>query len=341
MLAFASREEGLLDDRAIGSCDFERPFDVVARLLDATMSRVRRQGIDRRYVEMEDEGVEPRGAIEINRSIAQLLPAQGRIAWRVDELISDTPANRLLKCALRHLMRRQEIETVLRMRLRAHVQSLGDVADVGVLEALRSQTRVPEGLRAYRQGLRLARLALEHLLPDEGVQGRSWQALLDDPDRMGDLFERFVRGFAAFEFEDSATVSVRHLHWNVSGASRRGEELLPEMRTDVFLDWNDGPPTIGECKFYEVPLVESVYGSVRKLRSGHLYQLMSYLRAAERLLGVRARGLLVYARVGEDVFEDLVLDGYPVRVATVDLSREWSHLRTALLEVLVPNAGER
>lgn len=337
MLAYASRDAGLLDDRAIAAGDFERPLDLVGRILNATMRRLRQQGLDRQYLELHEQGTEPRGAISIERSIARLLPAQGQLAWTVDDLVVDTPCNRLVKCALRHLMNTSQVDRALRLQLRAHIQWLSEVQDIGALDAIRAPVRAPAGLPAYRPALRLSRLVLEHLLPDEGRTGRAWRSLLNDPKQLGDLFESFVRGFAVFELAEQASVSVRKLSWELGQHSTGASQLLPEMRTDVFIEWRHRPPTVGECKFYSSPLAQPRFGSEKKLRSQHLYQLMAYLRATERVEGVKPRGLLVYARVDEGMLEDLVLEGFNLRVATLDLSQEWDEVRGGLLTILSEN----
>jgi len=333
MLAYASRDAGLLDNRAIAACDFEQPLELVGRLLDASMRRLRRRGLNHEYRSIEEQGPAPRGAITLSATIARLLPAQGKLAWTVDELLPDTPENRVLKATMRLLMSHGGIGSKIRARLRTHVTWLSGVRDISPREAVRVRVTVPRALPEYRPALRLAGLALENLLPDAGQEGSRWNALLQDPERMGDLFERFVRGFAAYEFEDRAAVSARQLSWDVTSASPAGEEIMPIMRTDVFVQWKTGAATVCECKFYEEPLAKHAWSATAKLRASHLYQLTAYLRATAREAAEKPSGLLLYARAGEPITQQYILEGYRTMVATLDLARDWPDIRSELLDV--------
>lgn len=335
MLAYANRDAGLLDDRSIGACDFERPLDLLARLLDASLRRLRLRGLHREYMEISEEGPAPRGAIDLNRTIARLLPANGALAWNVDELVADTPANRVLKCGLRSILAASEaVEQGTRSRLRRHAAMFGSVADVPAREAVRLRAEVPRGQPVYRHALQLARLALERVLPDTGQAGNSWHALLEDPNEMGLLFEKFVRGFADYELRGEAKVSAPRFHWDVGSSGEVDTALLPSMQTDVVLQWNDGEVTVCECKFYEKPLSRRTAESRDKVSSFHLYQLTAYLRAQQRQGGATPSGLLLYARVDDEIECNWPLEGFSVRVSAVNLTQPWGAIRDQLLGTL-------
>src|SRR5690606_8221069 len=138
-----------------------------------------------------------------------------------------------------------------------------------------------------------------------------------------------------------AQVGVCHYKWRVEDATEQGRSLLPRMETDIFIDWKEGTPTIGECKFYREPFVIRRRGATTKLHAGHLYQLMAYLRAASQHAEPPPTGLLVYATVGESVWETMVLDGFPITIVTLDLSRAWPELRASLLRALETTSPPR
>lgn len=95
-----------------------------------------------------------------------------------------------------------------------------------------------------------------------------------------------------------------------------------------------GRSDILECKFYQTPFLAHPQSEVEKVRSLHLYQLLAYLRAAERKWGKSPRGQILYALAGRAVSERWVLDGCDCSVSTIDLSREWGEIRGELLGVL-------
>lgn len=342
LLAYAARDIGVLGDQEIGEVEAGDDFEILARLLDVGMRRIFRRGLDKRYIELEERGTHPRGALDVDRTIGQLLHLRGELAFRVDDRLPDTHANQVLRTALRFAMRSERLAPKLKRRLRAHATRLHGVSDISPRKALSLSPKIPRGLHEYRPVLRVAELCLARALPDEGAAGHAWRKLLDDEEQMGRLFEGFVRGFAKCHFGERARVSGKEFRWPKAEFSERGAALIPKMITDVFIDWRAGPPTIGECKFYKKPFVHGPHGGPSKLHSQHLYQLMAYLRAADREYDGKPSGLLVYATVDETVSERMEIDGYDFGVVSLDLARAWPELReqmTAVVEACAPPQG--
>lgn len=333
MLVFAGRDAGLLSDRDVGECDFDRPLDLLAQLLDASLARLRNRGLERRYITQHEHGAAPRGTVSLDRAIAQLMLPRGHLAWTADDLLSDTPANRVLKAALRIVLRDATVRTERRRGARRSLDSFAGVSDLSPREACRAKAQAPRALPAYTNALRLAHLILEHSLPDEGAEGSSWQRLASDPERMGELFEAFVRGYLAYHLKGRARVHAPLLDWECEAIDVASLAMLPIMRSDVCVEIAGRPPGIIECKFYQMPLVTHVWSEVEKLRSGHLYQLLAYLRAGERRWGTRPRGMLLYAVAGRSVDLTWSLEGFEVRVRSLDLGVEWEKLAKALDEI--------
>jgi 5-methylcytosine-specific restriction enzyme subunit McrC len=150
---------------------------------------------------------------------------------------------------------------------------------------------------------------------------------------MARLFEHFVSRFYQNELGSKGwTVkSLEHIHWDSLDIS----ELLPEMQADAILR-GDGRVVVVECKFYRETLQSSRWSQQSKIRSSHLYQLMTYLRNLEATLpGQVVEGLLVYPAVDVDFVEDLKLSGHPVRVCTVNLAREWEEIAERMRRMMV------
>src|SRR5687768_6517156 len=105
MLAFCWREMGLVESGSLGACDFERHLDVAGRLLDAALTRVFRRGVALDFVTIEDVASQPRGALDLQRTVRERLTLRGELAFRVDDLTEDTPPNRVIKSALGVLLR--------------------------------------------------------------------------------------------------------------------------------------------------------------------------------------------------------------------------------------------
>jgi len=333
MLAFCWRDADLIGGGALGACDFERPFDVAARLLDVALKRLFRRGLDMNYVIVEDAGPRPRGSLDLPRTNRELLVARGQLAFNVDEFSADTPANRLIKAATKVLLNTPDVDLGVREQLRRHMAKFAGVTDVAPQRAGGLRTIVPRHEYAYGEALWLARLALSTSLPDEGLTGTGRTNLLRTQDRTGKLFEGFVRGAARHFLEGRAHVGAPHLEFGVQLAASRGLSLLPQMRTDALITWMSGERALIECKFYEAPLVISERGTQEKFRTGHLFQALSYLNALSKV-GTQPSGTLLYASPGGSLDETMVLEGFPFRVTWIDLTAEWPALRQQVIDIV-------
>jgi 5-methylcytosine-specific restriction enzyme subunit McrC len=128
------------------------------------------------------------------------------------------------------------------------------------------------------------------------------------------------------------------LHWR---RDRPGadEEYLPQMRTDLVLS-SAGRVIVADAKYYRETLTERL--GKRSINSGNLYQLFAYLSNHRVDVGGRElSGLLIYPRTTESVWIDVVLHSYPVRVASIDLSRQWNEIAADLLRLVHAAVGER
>jgi 5-methylcytosine-specific restriction enzyme subunit McrC len=117
------------------------------------------------------------------------------------------------------------------------------------------------------------------------------------------------------------------MDWDGSPIGDADFALIPQMETDVTLR-SDSSVIVIECKY-----TESIYQRnyfTEKFRSGHLYQLLAYLRN----LGGDAEGILLYPTAGITVDQTFFLQGHRVRVRTVDLDRNWPEIAASLLALI-------
>ena len=73
----------------------------------------------------------------------------------------------------------------------------------------------------------------------------------------------------------------------------------------------------------------------QSLRSGYIYQMYAYLRSqvgCGDALADSTSGLLLHPAVGTMVDETVVIQGHPLRFATVDLAAKPAEIRAQLLK---------
>ena len=86
-------------------------------------------------------------------------------------------------------------------------------------------------------------------------------------------------------------------------------------------------------------IVTSGWYREETLRSGYVYQIYAYLRSQVGrgdALADCASGLLLHPAIGQSVDETVVIQGNPIRFATVDLTASAADIRSRLLRFVDP-----
>lgn len=108
-------------------------------------------------------------------------------------------------------------------------------------------------------------------------------------------------------------------------------EFLPKMKTDISLEYG-GKKFIIDTKFYKDML--GVQWKKETVRSGHLYQLFSYLKNDEYYTGKKATGILLYPKVEKDVDLNYKIHDFEITLCTLDLTGHWYKIHKRLFELV-------
>ena len=303
----------------------DRAENLLALVLRDGVAHLIRRGLDRGYVGFEEHARRLRGKLLLTETIVRTLLPRGRAACEVDELSYDVPHNRVIKAAMRALMGVPTLDAKLRNHLRNHCQRLGAVSDVPLTaEAFRS-VQLHRNVARYAFLINICRLVARSFLPDERTGERRFHPFTASKQEMGLLFEAFVRNFLRRE-QNVFHVANPKVPWAVDPVALSDPAWLPEMRTDITLT-NASHRIVIEAKYSAEPF-QSRYGE-NKLRSGHLYQLMTYLSQLRSTPGPLPAGVLLYAGSdGQNL--DYRISGHSVSVRRLDLGQEWTGIRDEL-----------
>lgn len=148
---------------------------------------------------------------------------------------------------------------------------------------------------------------------------------------MWQVFEDFLLEFYRVE-QRQYRVGRPRIEWFEAEGRSYDLEHLPGMQTDIVLQ-GDEDCIIIDAKYYAEALADR-FGS-RKLRSGHLYQLFTYLenRTAE-MPDLPHRGILLYPVVGSPISFDYRLKGQQISVRSIDLRQPWARIHEDILSII-------
>jgi 5-methylcytosine-specific restriction enzyme subunit McrC len=310
--------------------------DLVAQMLArAVETRLHRQ-LSLGYRSQEEWLSRVRGRIDVMTTERRQLLDRGLVACRYAELTIDTPRNRFVRAALESVARLVKRPAVAhRCRSLAAAMKARGVAGQPPTRAQVSADRFGRHDADDQFMVAASKLALDLALPTESAGGNA----LAMPDReeawVRRLFERAVGGLYAVALSPLGW-HVRcgaMLQWQISSKTEGVDGILPGMRTDVVLDQaNSGRRIVIDTKFNCI--VTAGWYREQSLRSGYIYQMYAYLLSQVGLGDPRAdtaSGLLLHPSVGKMIDETVVIQGHPIRFATVDLAASPAEIRAQML----------
>ncbi|WP_184041265.1 5-methylcytosine-specific restriction endonuclease system specificity protein McrC [Chitinivorax tropicus] len=313
--------------------------DLVAELLaHAVETRLHRQ-LSLGYRSREEWLSRVRGRIDVLTTERRQLLDRGLVACRYEELSIDTPRNRFVRAALESVARLAKKPTIAhRCRSLAAAMRARGVAGQPPTRAQMSADRFGRHDADDQFMVAAARLAYDLALPTESAGGN----LLAMPGReeawVRRLFERAVGGLYAVALSPFGW-HVRcgaTLQWQITSKTSGMDSILPAMRTDMVLDHADsGRRIVVDTKFTSI--VTAGWYREQSLRSGYLYQMYAYLQSQVGCgdpLADAASGLLLHPAVGQMIDETVVIQGHPIRCATVDLTAKPAEIRAQLLRCI-------
>ena len=189
-----------------------------------------RRGLDRGYVAVEEDLSCLRGRIEISETVKRNLQLTARAHCRFDEFLTDVPQNQILKWAMKTLSQVKDVDLDRRKELRMLIRNFDQVSDIRVDRQLFRGVRIHRNNRFYAFLMRVCELVHDSLLPESDREGTRFPDILNDTDRMGMVFEEFVRNYFDAE-QRTFAVKCDRIEWDAQFPVPEDKDRLPGMKT--------------------------------------------------------------------------------------------------------------
>lgn len=312
--------------------------DLVAELLCNIVERRLRRNLSYGYQQKKAILSRVRGRINFLDTERQQLLSRGMISCRFENLSINTPRNRLVKAALDKVAR-----IVKDKKYSARCRRLiSDLKLLGVIGDKPTKSEVLSNQYGYHdaednQMVAAAFLVFELSIPTENTGNRLVAKPYRDEIWVRKLFEKAVGGFykVVLKLKGWNIEPGKPIHWNIERKTPGIDRIFPSMKTDIHLEhYSTNTRIIIDTKFNSI-LVPGWHRE-ETLRSGYIYQIYTYLRSQENdhdPLSLVSAGLLLHPSVGETVDETVLIQGHPIRFATVDLAASTGQIRTRLLDM--------
>jgi 5-methylcytosine-specific restriction enzyme subunit McrC len=340
LLSYAWNKLDEADKIRTGISDYDQIADLFARLLNNGCNLLFKQGLDRDYINKSERYNGIKGKIDFAGSINANLFREGKAICEFDELEPNVVQNQILKATLWRLSNIKDLDAALRKEVVLLYWRFQGVDHIELRPAAFNGIRIHRNNAFYELLLWICRMVYDSSTLSEESGEYIFKDFIRDNTKMPYLFQQFVKNFYDRELPPGFNVSSPKVRWDAKAVPPSGLKYLPDMQTDICVQ-TDIRKIIIDTKFYQ-DTTSNRWGAA-KFHSSHLYQLYAYLKNLEAdkssALNQEASGLLLYPTVNEEFDECYYMSGHKVRIATVDLGKEWQRIDARLRYVISGNTG--
>lgn len=333
LYASQAYRSGEILDHAIDEYEDELPILVTSMLCEAVEKRFRHE-LSVGFTLAKDNLNRVRGRIDVLETYRHRLLEKGQISCQYNQLSFDTPVNRYLRHALEHGMKQlaklpASEASGLVHRCRALVRKFQELGVPSETASRRPKVRLsPQDAKPVN----IASLLLEIHIPSSGDGNRGYRRERLSQHQLRALFEKALLGVFSHGLVPRG--------WSVSGGERiywdtERAPILPGMQTDIVLRSPSGEVIVVDAKFTDM-VTRDRFGGSPTLKSGHMYQLYSYLRSQEhRGEGwEHSRGILLYALSSAEQVFTTDIDGHGVSFVSCQVDQSARSFRRNVLGVV-------
>lgn len=330
MLAYAFQTLNEEEFTHLGNEDFDYVNDLFAAILAKGIGNQIRRGLGKNYRLKSETLNQPVGKIDVATSIKSNSFQRKELACLFDEFTVNENLNQILKCTVKLLLKSRDVSVNNRRSLKRILFFFDEVDDVLPWNIDWSNLRYHRNNQTYRMLISICKLVIDGKLLNESEGSVQFSGFIDDKN-MSLLFERFVLEFYR-KHHSELNPSRSEINWAVDDDNLL---FLPSMKSDITL-YHEDRIIIIDTKYYGKSMQVYDRFNSKKVHSGNLYQLFTYVKNKAALHEEKVTGVLLYAKTDEEITPDYHyhLSGNPIFVKTLDLDQDFSRIREGLEKLL-------
>jgi 5-methylcytosine-specific restriction enzyme subunit McrC len=316
--------------------EYNDALNLFTRVLVNGCHHLFKRGLDRNYNSVEEEYAGIKGKIDFAASLNKNLFKQGKAICHFDKFEYNIIQNQILKSVLGRIIKIETLDNNLKKEVWDCFYRFHHVEEISIQLQHFSKVRIHRNNSFYDLLLRIARLIVENTVINENDGKYTFIDFNRNEKAMAGLFEGFVRNFYKKE-QSYFKVRREDIRWKAVPVENSDASLLPKMQTDITLECYN-KKIVMETKYYKQTLA---FHYSEKFHSTNLYQIYSYLRNLEEDTSnpnnKNCEGMLVYPTVQKEINEGYQMGNHKIRIATVDLSKDWNRIHSRLIHLISQN----
>lgn len=334
LLSYAWNKLEEADKLEISLADYDDALNLLSRILVSGSNHILKKGLDKSYRSVTEEYPGIKGKIDFKASLTKNLFKQGKAVCTFDEFSSNVLHNQILKSVLRRLTKVDAIDAKMKKDIWDCYYRFAGVDEIEVQLNHFSKTKIHRNNYEYDFLLKVAKLIIENSVLNEEEGKYYFKDFVRNEKAMAALFESFVKNFYAKE-QSKYKVRREDIQWFAEPLLESNLELLPKMQTDITLEALNHKIII-DTKYYKETLVTNY--EKERFHSNNLYQIYAYVSNIEKNSSnpnnINCEGMLLYPTVQKEVNATYQMGNHKMRIATVDLSKNWREIHSRLLEII-------
>jgi 5-methylcytosine-specific restriction enzyme subunit McrC len=320
----------------VDSSDYDDALNLFTRVLVNGCRYLFKRGLDRNYNSVEEEYAGIKGKIDFNASLNKNLFKQGKAICHFDQFEYNVIQNQIIKSVLGRIIKVRTLDRNLKKEVWDCFYRFHQVEEINIQLQHFSKVRIHRNNSFYDLLLRIARLIVENTVISDSDGKYTFVDFYRNEKAMAYLFEGFVRNFYKKE-QSYFRVRREDIQWKAVPLENSDVSLLPKMQTDITLE-SFNKKIVMDTKYYKKTLA---FNYSEKFHSRDLFQIYSYLRNLEEDTSnpnnENCDGMLVYPTVQKEINEAYQIGNHKIKIATVDLSKDWHRIHSRLINLISQN----
>lgn len=326
MLCYAWEMVDKSEEVSLGNEEFDNIYDLLCKMHIKELESLTKRGFNKYYLRNEEALSTLKGKINVSASIKGQTLFSNKLICEFDEFSKDIKLNQILKTTLNLFLKAPSLDKGLREKLIKLRVYFSDINEIKLSKEIFSSLRYNRHNNHYKVLINISQLLYEGLITNEENGDFTFAGFIKE-NQMAKLYEKFILNFYKVHLDKKVyKVHSPKIKWKLTGeVSDEDLELLPEMRTDIVIENKvEKTQLIIDAKYYEEALVSSGWGSRKKIRTSHLYQILTYVNNSD--FDGEVRGILLYPTVDYDIDSKFTVESKDIRVKTINLQSKWSIL---------------
>jgi 5-methylcytosine-specific restriction enzyme subunit McrC len=329
MLTYAFQELRQNNYEKISGEDFDNIHDLFAEILARGIAFQLKQGLHRKYISKHETTTSPRGKLNINNTVRNLINRNQKLDCDYDELSEDNLFNQVLKTTSTLLIKHSEVKAERKATLKQLMLFFSGVSTVEPKTIKWSSMRFDRNSKTYKMLLFLCYFIFNNMLLTTESGEYAMHTFSDE--HMCRLYEKFILEYYKRHHPECKPRAVQ-IKWNLdlSATSTMSLAVLPIMQTDIFLEIGERTLII-DAKYYGQSLVHHIDKDV--IHSPNFYQIHSYVMNHDSEHKGRVDGMLLYVQTQNDGQLDFhypFRDGNVIYIRSLDLKQDFEKIKEQL-----------